>query len=582
MPKYGVPLGVVGEISFWSPNRGLLITGGTEEEGGLVANGIYAYDGKSWHQLSIVCGGAEGRIVWAGPDEFWTIADQRSGQIVATSRVGEYARRAVSLCHFVGPEVVGSYAMPLEEADSWMHVNGGACYSPSDCWFGGSDARQPNQGAFHLHWNGSTVTAVYEPEDHSVTSMTEFGGQAYEAVQLKTTDIRLEGEALTPAVLHAVGPEGEFSNETLVSSATNKLLPEYGSEVKPQALHGFDLATNAPAGESPMQLWAAANPGSPPPGSKQASTTVLWDDDGIWSQLLPSPEAPLEGAALAGSLAEVGESAQWGTSGAIAPEPGTDAAWLSLREGKASSAAEVAQVEASKCESQAKGKVPCGRIVQRDVLPEAIEKVGKVGRAGPIACPAAHDCWMATTEEAASRSGWLFHLGDETAQQEEAKPGDGDPLFEGDDGVITSRPRDSGVPVFYASEFVNDDSHENQKVVKEVAPAPPEPVQQKAKKAKAKPLVKHVTSRMVHNRTLVITFTLTAKAHVRLVAHDHRAVVARTARETLSPGRHSLSLTLNPERWPTKLQFEAKPIGEHRSRAQGSPESESSGNTVAT
>src|SRR5450755_2180629 len=84
--SFPLPLGKVGDIEFWAPNRGLLITSGTGPncaestiENGNVPCGLYAYNGVSWHLLSTVCGATNGRIAWAGPDEFWTISDQRRG-----------------------------------------------------------------------------------------------------------------------------------------------------------------------------------------------------------------------------------------------------------------------------------------------------------------------------------------------------------------------------------------------------------------------------------------------------------------------------------------------------------------------
>src|SRR6202043_2548979 len=64
-PRIG--LGKIGDIEFWAPNRGVLITAGNPPT---VAPGVWAFNGQSWHQLSTVCGGADGRIAWAGPDEF--------------------------------------------------------------------------------------------------------------------------------------------------------------------------------------------------------------------------------------------------------------------------------------------------------------------------------------------------------------------------------------------------------------------------------------------------------------------------------------------------------------------------------
>src|ERR1700744_3218462 len=69
------PIGEVGAMSFWAPNRGVLITAGNKA----MPAGVYAYDGTGWHLYSTVCGGHEGNLAWAGPDEFWTGSDYASG-----------------------------------------------------------------------------------------------------------------------------------------------------------------------------------------------------------------------------------------------------------------------------------------------------------------------------------------------------------------------------------------------------------------------------------------------------------------------------------------------------------------------
>ncbi len=49
------------------------------------------------------------------------------------------------------------------------------------------------------------------------------------------------------------------------------------------------------------------------------------------------------------------------------------------------------------------------------------------------------------------------------------------------------------------------------------------------KQRKAKPLISHVSrSRVVHRTMLELSFTLTARAHVQLVARRHGRVVAQT------------------------------------------------------
>jgi hypothetical protein len=209
-------------------------------------------------------------------------------------------------------------------------------------------------------------------------------------------------------------------------------------------------------------------------------------------------------------------------------------------------------------------------MAQVEHLPTAQDPVGFRGHAGPIACPARQECWLATSE------GWLFHL---TAGG--SPPANTDPLFDGADGVISYRPPDSGVPQIYPDGFAEDDSLANQQQeappVQPPQPAPPAP--RKAKKAK--PLVTHMKTRFVHGRVLVVTFTLTAKAHVRMIARRGGRTVAATRNASLRVGRHTISLSLDPRRWPTKLQFLAKPVGGSAPAPAGAGGSES-GDTTET
>lgn len=566
---YPVPVGEVGDISFWAPNRGLLITGGTEGPGkGPVAAGLYAYDGSTWHQLATVCGGAEGRIAWAGPDEFWTISDQRPGQVLTG---GGGSLESISLCHFRDGEVVGSYAMPLAEANSYLHMNAAVCRNPSDCWFGGEDGVTPNMGAFHLHWDGSTVTTVYEPEDHTVTGMADFAGELYESVQIAGNDVFQPNEQPEhPAVLHAIAPAGvtpTFEDVATFSQAEHKRLPEYGKGVQPTALQGFDLATDGnPLGSGATELWAVANPlVEPPHGSNAASLTVLrlvkGPSENVWSQMTPQLAA---GTRLAGASTRIGKARENGISDAIAPEPGGTGAWLSLRS-ESRGGAVVAHLEAN------------GQVDETEVLPAADEPqpIGYRGDAGPIVCTAPHDCWLATAGEGAATSGWLFHLTDGTQLARNT-----DPFFDGQDPVIASRPIDGGVPVLYPDLPPVDDSLANQ--LPPAAPAgPPTQTLAPAKRKQTKRLVEHIKSRFLHRRELVISFTLTARAHVQLLGRRKHKVVASTRRESLKPGRHKLSLRLDPASWPTAMQFKATPIGGSPS-AEGGSGGSGSGDTIGT
>jgi hypothetical protein len=580
---YPVPLGEVGEISFWAPNRGLLVTGGTQSKGGAVAGGLYAYDGISWHQLSSVCGSARGRLAWAGPDEFWTISDQRAGQITSLEETsGEL--EDLSLCHFQGDQVVGSYAMPLGQPDSYLKMDAAACLSPSDCWFAGEDGRAPNVGSFHLHWNGSEMSALYDSEDHAVTGMASFDGRFYEGLAVGPEDSYLPEEYLPqedesgappaqppkhPAVIRTIAPAGQTQLCGGVGSAfcdkflfSGQPLPVYPEKVVPDALGGFDLATDgSPLGTGATQLWAGADPVErTPAGSVRAAVTILHGDaDGTWTQIVPTAggSAPLSGAQLRGSATDHFTSQATSVGDSIAPMPGTESAWLSLSSEGGNGAAHVALLEAD-------GTVPANTDLE---LPVPGEGVGDRGNAGPIACPADNDCWMATSD------GWLFHLTDGAPLVPNT-----DPLFDGEDGVIALRPLDGGVPVVYPDGFAEDDSLANQQ------PAPSQPPEQTsaepAKPKKAKPLVRDVKSRFLHDRVLVITFKLTGRAHVQLIAREHRRVVGETRDESLRAGAHTLSLSLDPARWPTKLSLDAEPIGAPTSSSV--PESPNTEDTFST
>jgi hypothetical protein len=551
--SFPVPLGEVGDIEFWSPNRGLLITGGTgsscaASEDASVPCGLYAYNGKTWHELSTVCGGAQGRIAWAGPDEFWTISDQRPGQVVIAG--AEYG--SVSLCHFGGPpdeplHVFASYAMPLNQPSSYMKMDAAACLSPRNCWFGGELGQAPNFGAFHLHWDGEKVTVVYSPEDHAVAAMALAGpGTLFESVALGPEDVYGPGESPSnPAVLHQIDPLGssiDFHNLFVPNSSCATLefcppLPDYGTDtnnrpVEPATLGPFALSSDyTPSGSNPQppQLWAIAGPDGSEPASSSAGAAHpialryaqdLSTHEYSWMQVLggedPGGDDPFGPEELPRG---------------IAAEPGAAAAWVTLRAGSGGDGqAHVARVTAA------------GKLSEQDVL-GAAQQVGQRGNAGPIACPAAGDCWLATDR------GWLFHYTTGSELEE-----DSDPNFA---NVITYRPADAGVPELPADEPPPDDSLANQ----EPPPPPPPPTPVATPQVLATgPVIENLRSHVVHGDTLELSFKLVAEAHVQLLAKRNGHVVAKTARKTLKAGQHKLLLHLDPHRWPKKLDLEAKPL----------------------
>lgn len=545
---YPLPLGYVGDIEFWAPNRGLLITAGnpppTQNRTQTVPEGVYAYDGVTWHELSTVCGGSDGRIAFAGPDDFWTIADQRPGQTGAT----ENGLEDLSLCHFLDGQVVASYAMPVGLPDSYTAMNAAACAGPDDCWFGGED---DSGGAFHLYWNGSALTQVDGGADHEIASMALYGGQLYETVDLSPTDQPDPAESSTnPPLLHLIDPAdtaNPFHDQFLQDQQGDSghpggagcpTLPEYGgscteTDIDPTTLNGLSLGSDYLADPTDPELWAAAGPtgagATPPFQSGEAGPIVLRYAGGQWTQVVPNQTS------LPGGDEPIGSNEL--TSGftpspqLIAPEPGEAAAWLAV-------------VPAAGPDSQAHvdriatDGTTGATVTDQDVLGDA-QGVGPRGNASAIACPAAQDCWVATDQ------GWLFHLTNGTQY-----PALNDPSFE---NLITFRPPDASVPVVEPAGTIEATT----------VPPPPSvapittPVSHGS--GHARPLVTHESRpRLIHGTTLVLSFTLTARARVQLVAKRRHRVVAETRRQVLKAGRHTLELKLNPRRYPTALALDAK------------------------
>jgi hypothetical protein len=496
-----VPLGQVGDVEFWAPNRGVLIAAGN----GGVAAGVFAYDGTGWYRYSTVCGGHEGRIAWAGPDEFWTISDQPVGQ-----QTGKAPPQHISLCHFEDGQVVASYAEPVGVAGSYLPLNAAACAGPSDCWFAGD--RLPgttNVGAFHLHWDGTSLTAVpslVDPQPaivdpgRSVEGLAFHEGSLYESVAVREGDVAPAETPSEPSFLHRILEGAPSPFEPLYT--TQPL--EYGAGAEPPDLEAFRFAGDEEG------LWAVA-------GAESDSATV--------TALRLGPEGfaqvPLEdpGAAL-----EAGDRVR-----GAAAEPGSGGVWLGLRQpgDDVAPPARLVRVHAD------------GAVDPQIVLPAEGEGIGRKGAAGPIACPAPGQCWMATSE------GWLFHLGPDLPQ-------DTDPAMH---ALVTYRPPDDSLPSVPPIGLPEDDSGETPAAGDELPEGelPPE--------RRSRPLVTRLRRKMVGGgAVLELSFLLHAKAHVQLLARLHGHVVAKTPRYEMGKGPHSVRLRLDPKRWPSKLDFEVHPL----------------------
>ncbi len=546
-----VSLGHIGDIEFYEPNRGALITSGN---GGSVKPGVWFYDGARWIELAEQCGATDGRIAWVGPDEFWTVSDGRAGQAVASS--SERPPLADNtLCHFApgAPdaeghrhiEIVGSYgSVPfLGTSYQAMHVAG--CLSATDCWFGGDPLPEPQIGAFMLNWNGAGLAPQpFLAEGRPVWEMVSYEGRLYESMRLHRGD-RVVSEEQFPPTLRSIkaGVSGEESPFESVQPENNLLYA--GSEFA-TALDYLRLSTADGA------LWAGAGaqvPG-PPAGSSPAGVTILRKPPGGEWQSVLGPQPGETGELPPGQVAFPED-----VLNSIGAEPGTSSAWLALEQEEhvlghdPLDRASLARVSAT------------GEISDRLEVPLPEDPHGPLGAAQRVVCPAEHDCWATTA------NGWLLHLATEGERREPNVLAD--PVFSEIEGgkPLAFRPPDAGVPQETPNEVPENDSGESTFTRSEELVKPP-----RAEPARVPvPLVTHLRTRVVHRTELVLSFHLAVKAKVRLKALRRGKVVAQTSMRTLAAGNRSLKLRLNPRRWPQHLKLQTHALAPLPTQTSASP-----------
>jgi hypothetical protein len=502
-PPFGVPfkvpLGAPGDLKFWAPNRGLLTVEGNDT----IPRGIYSWDGQSWHQLATVCGGPgdTARIAWAGPTEFWVISEP------SLPRRGS----GLALCRFKDGQVVGSWSTRVDAADPFRQMMSATCNGPGDCWFGGvgsQDALGERVGAFHLHWNGSDLFSVYGPQGRGVSDMTFHKGALYESTLVgrspenRTDLVDLAEPEPAPRLIHRI-VGASFANDPF-EPAPLAGVPADGSELLALDSDGDDLwavGGGAASGPSAPPEGAVARP---PLAARLAGTSFR--------------EAPLDDQVF-------GQTDRFGDVVAI---PGTDEALVTVvpfaDRRSVNSKAIVARIDGD-------GNATVTRL--------PASGAGR-GSAARVECPSSSECWMVTW------AGWIFHYSDGTPL-----PRDTDPAFQ---GTIEFRPNES------AEQFVPDRLPVDDSQL--FAPPPLPLTEEKAKGGKVKrlpPLLRRIDSQL-HGLRLVVSFTLTRRARVALLAKRGGRTVARTPSKVLSPGRHRLSLRLSRDEYPTRLAFKTKEI----------------------
>ena len=570
-----IGLGRIGDIEFWAPNRGALITAGN---GSTVPPGVWFYNGQQWRELATVCGASDGRIAWAGENEFWTISNGRPGQAVASvSEIPPLEDN--TLCHFAPPpgepngslEVVASYASPAFLSTSYQAMHAAACLTDEDCWFAGEPLEAPQVGSFQLHWNGHALEAApYLPEGHAVEDMREFEEKLYESVRLLqecagevTSDCdRIETLSRHPAALHIINGEGAPRVFEKVEE-----LPLYDEETGHEEFYPALDYLHLSADEN--SLWGAAGPQlEPPKNVGEAGVTVIRKagSSPSWTQALGPATTPTGLEAFPNDVVD-----------GIAAEPQTESAWIALE-----STTDAVRAEPSASEPARVARISANGTLSDELqLPASGEPYGPKGAADELACPAVHDCWLTSTH------GWLLHLSTTPEYEEEHEEEHGvpdgrpdphllvDPVFAGEE-PIAFRPPDEGLPAVPPDAPPVDDSglEEFKPVQEDIKSAAPT----ETFATVTVPLLSDMRSRLVRGTTLELSFHLAVKARVRLLAKRHTQVIASTPTQTLRAGAHSLSLRLDRHRWPTKLDLQTHALAPLPTRSTR----EAGTNTVST
>ncbi len=498
---FKVPLGRPDDMEFYAPNEGLL----SVEGNAVVPAGLFFWNGRTWHQLATVCGGAgeASRIAWAGPDEFWVITEP------SEPRVGA----GLSLCHFKDGVVVGSYSTAYQSPDPFRPLDAAACAGPDDCWFAGIGSEDPSGqriGAFHLHWDGTNLATSYQPQGRGVSGLAFFGGTFYESTFVGAQP----GDTLDPVTLGTPEPAGPVLIHKLVNGtfadtsfqpSPYQGVPAEGTEL---------LSAKSDGGE----LWfsgggAASGPAAPKEGSV-ASPPVAVRLDGSFLQQVSI------NTSLFGSEERFVD---------VAPVPSTSSAWVAdqpySQHGNTTARAKVALIGS-------------GGETTLETLP--VSGAGR-GSAQLVAATGPEEAWLATS------AGWLFHYTNGTVL-----PEDTDSNWA---GTITQRPNES-VAQFVPDAPPPDDSRllAPPPVAVEQTPSTPEPA------AEVIPALLKDIKVSRHGRTVSVSFDLTRLADVQLLAKRRGKVISKTAKKRLKAGKHRLQLSFSFKRWPTGLSFATKEL----------------------
>ena len=557
-----IGLGQVGDIEFWAPNRGLLITAGNPPT---IPPGVWAYNGVAWHELSTVCGASDGRIAWAGPDEFWTISDGRPGQANIEGNPAAGRQHAVPLRRRPGRRLLRLARLPAE-------------LLPGDARCGVPRSRRllvrrrpaPDRPGRRLS------PALGRPLADGRTQPP--GARGRGPAQLRRQAVRERAHSTTATAqrtgtAHRTVRPAPDRAQRGATPGSSRCCPACRSTPK-----GSSPRRSASCTSAPTNRRCGGRPTRPSRRRKaprQGQVTVLRYAQGQWSQLLgpttepeghnPSPPKPKKAPTAAGPT-------KW--SARSPSEPPSEAEQARGERKRLAGA----QLPANSGERTAGVRAPGARGRRRDdrrtsdrcpPTRKRCEGVGPKGAASKIACPAPDDCWMATSQ------GWLFHLA--AAQTNGACP------------KTPTRPSPGSSPTARrtpASHRCRPTRH--RKTTPGLTEGPPavwHPHRRslratgEARVAGAAVLRHSHPARARH--TLELSFRLAVQARVRLLAKRHKRVVASTPMRTLAAGNRTLLLRLDRTLWPTNLALRSHALAplptvsaaargnEHRSHRPG-------------
>jgi hypothetical protein len=500
---FKVPLGKPDDMEFYAPNEGLL----SIEGNATIPDGLFFYNGRNWHQLATVCGGAgeASRIAWAGPDEFWVItepSEPRSGS-------------GLGLCHFKDGVVVGSYSTAFQSPDPFRPMDAAACDGPNDCWFAGIGSEDPSGqriGAFHLHWDGTNLISSYQPQGRGVSGLTFYGGTFYESTYVGAQP----GDTTDPVTLSTPEPSGPSLIHKLVGGTfTDTGFLPYPYESVPA--EGTELLSAKSDGG---ELWFSGGGAASGPAAAKEPGGVVPSPPVLVHLVEPFYEqVPIE-TSLFGSEDRFVD---------VAPVPGVAAAWVAD------------QPYSQRASSTAKAKVAligASGVTTLDTLP--VSGPGR-GSAQVIAATGPEEAWMTTS------AGWLFHYTNGSVL-----PEDTDSNWA---STITQRPNES------VAQFVSDTPPPDDSQL--FAPPPVAIEQATSLEAPVPEVIPALLKDVRVSRrglTVIVSFKLAGLADVQLLAKRHGKTIAKTARERLQAGKHSLKLSFSAKRWPTGLSFKTKAL----------------------